>query len=1054
MRAVISPWPRDALETFRGRLRLVLRGLWWRRGLTGSVLLVAIVTVTAAALGPLYARAAGESTLHDQLTQASWRAGIHVTGSVDVGSAGALSRLERAAPKAGQVHGYPSRIEGIRSAQPISAAAVGPDSAGGLTTTILWRQGECGHIVIVSGRCPNAPGDALVSARTFAAGSDPSVSLEPHPWRIGTPLLVGPLTLPHVPELQGASIPVHIVGAYRPIDTSDPFWFGRSYFNAHRNLAQPPTIDALLVSRATMVSTPARAYVEVDFDYPLTTSAVRLNNETAERRAVAALIRHPAVGTPLSGHSGLMGVLTRADSERHLLSIGTLLVTLQLGLLAWLVLFQVVADAIEARGNEIAMAKLRGHSPLATLRFGLGEPLVLLVAAVPLGVLAAWGITHAFAAGVLAPGIPVVTTWIPLAAALIAFAGGAVAAGLAGYTTLTRSVLDQWRRTTRRPGHGRLTVAVDVLIAAAAVAALVVLLHHHDPRDTHVSATLLMPGLLVLAVALIGVRLLPLACRGLARLTRGSRAIGLFLASRQVSRRPVGLRLASLLAVAVGLATFAVTGESVASTNRDARAAAELGADRVASVQFVAGHDPVAATHRADPHGRWAMAAATWLPFGGDSVLGTVLALDSSRLEAVGHDVSGGIGTRALARAIGGAGVPAVTTTASRIRVHLTAAALTGNTTPQLYVELQSPSEPNVTVVSSSIHDGAGTYTARLPCRSGCTLRGLTWSRPIQEVRPMTGTIELTGIELEHRGRWTPVDLHSGVPDSWRAARPQGQATDRVTLSATGVRDDFTNRNGGYGGIAYGSDPSPIPAVSTIAVVPGSGLQHVIDGLDITADFSVVRRARLVPVELKNGVVMDVRYLQSQLPAFNGEATWQIWIGAHAPPDALARLARAGLTIEHVRSISARVTLLSRQGPALALLLLLACAVAGAALAAGATATSITANSRRRSYELAALNAIGVNRRALFRASALEQLLLLGTGVVLGVPTGLIAARLAMPVIPEFSDLTPITLRYTPPLAPALLFSAAFVVLLAITAFVAAAARIRAANPARLRAAE
>jgi len=54
----------------------------------------------------------------------------------------------------------------------------------------------------------------------------------------------------------------------------------------------------------------------------------------------------------------------------------------------------------------------------------------------------------------------------------------------------------------------------------------------------------------------------------------------------------------------------------------------------------------------------------------------------------------------------------------------------------------------------------------------------------------------------------------------------------------------------------------------------------------------------------------------------------------------------------------------------------------------------------------------------------LEQLLLLGTGVVLGVPTGLIAARLAMPVIPEFADHTPITLDYSPKALPTLIKAA------------------------------
>ena len=142
---------------------------------------------------------------------------------------------------------------------------------------------------------------------------------------------------------------------------------------------------------------------------------------------------------------------------------------------------------------------------------------------------------------------------------------------------------------------------------------------------------------------------------------------------------------------------------------------------------------------------------------------------------------------------------------------------------------------------------------------------------------------------------------------------------------------------------------------------------------------------------------------------------------------------------------------LGRQGPALALLLLLVCAVVGTVLAVGATAISISASSRRRSYEIAALRAVGVSRRSLLGAGISEQLLLLGTAAVLGVPTGIIAARLAMPAIPEFADDTPIQLHYIPQWLPTLLFAGAFVVLLGLTAVLAAFALIRVAVPGRLR---
>jgi hypothetical protein len=80
-----------------------------------------------------------------------------------------------------------------------------------------------------------------------------------------------------------------------------------------------------------------------------------------------------------------------------------------------------------------------------------------------------------------------------------------------------------------------------------------------------------------------------------------------------------------------------------------------------------------------------------------------------------------------------------------------------------------------------------------------------------------------------------------------------------------------------------------------------------------------------------------------------------------------------------------------------------------------------------------------------------EQALLLGSAVVLGLPSGYAAAALVLPVVPEFSDTTPVVLRYGPPIVLAIACVAAFALLLAVTAVVAGRTLARAAVPARLR---
>lgn len=1023
---------------------LLLRALWWRRGFTAAVLAVAVVTTSAAALGPLYARAVGESTLNDHLTQAGATTGLRLTATLGLYSPASYDQILDQAPKPGSIHGYDRVIAGLSA--PVTAWT--NEYQAQVQTTLAWRQGVCKYVVMVRGRCPDRAGDAMVSQRTAA-------SLLDHPG-LGRALSVaatGPLAsaTQELPPINGV---VSIVGIYQPIDTSSTFWFNHAYFDfAPGSVSGAALGDAVFIAKAEFQYLSLTTPVHVDFDYPLTPSAIRLDDVPAERAAVAHLLAKYPRTSPIQARTGLPKVLNEAAHDQHLADIGTLLVVLQLALLAWFVLFHVIAEAIEARGDEIALAKLRGHPPSSVLRFGLGETMVLLTLAVPLGLAFADLIGRMFALWALAPGVPVVFTWRAVVTAVIAFGGGVLAAALAAHRTLTRPVLDQWRHTAGRARYGRQTVAIQALLMAAAVTAIILLRQHHRPGSQTGTLALIAPGLLVLAVALVGVRLLPVATRWLVRQTRASRHVGAFLAVRQIARRPVALRLAALLAVAVGLATFAVAAESIAISNRIARARAEVGAERVADIQFGATVDPITATQLADPNGRWAMAAAAWLPFDSNSIAGPILGVDSSRLASVGYPAPGGPSNQTIAQTLRAA-APPITISTTRLRVHLRAVDLTGDQRPDLQLNLRSPAQRYLNIEGRAVTDGAHAYVLAVPCAAGCGLHGLTWDRPVRAQGRLGGTITLTGIDARVRdGQWQPLDLGLARSGSWHAGTPQGTATDRVAETDAGVIDRFSNADGGYGGITY-ADPSPIPMIATPGVVAPPrpvGPASVADGSPEVARVTLAATDTVLPVVLAHGVITDVRYLSDELPDMISEARWEVWLGPNAPHDALDRLRAQGLQIEDIHTATTRVDQLGRQGPALALLLLLACAIAGAILTAGGTAISINTKRRNRAYEIAALSAVGVARRALLRAGIAEQLLLLGTALVLGVPTGIAAARIAMPVIPEFADPTPIRLNYDPSWLPILAFSAGFAVLLAFIAIAAAQLLIRAASPSRLR---
>jgi putative ABC transport system permease protein len=97
--------------------------------------------------------------------------------------------------------------------------------------------------------------------------------------------------------------------------------------------------------------------------------------------------------------------------------------------------------------------------------------------------------------------------------------------------------------------------------------------------------------------------------------------------------------------------------------------------------------------------------------------------------------------------------------------------------------------------------------------------------------------------------------------------------------------------------------------------------------------------------------------------------------------------------------VTARIAALSRTGPAIGLRIYLLAAVDALLLAIGALLTASFVTARRRSYELAAVLALGGRRRTLVRAGRAEQLVLIVTGTGVGAAAGLVAVVLALPVL-------------------------------------------------------
>jgi putative ABC transport system permease protein len=1027
-------------------LRLLLRAFRWRRGGSIVLLVVASLTIAAAAIGPLYAASAAESVLQDRLTQATAdQTTIAFSEPSDVSYPGSIDVVAQDQSGRGTIPGYGPPVNELN----VTTGIVGEGTPDAMTQAV-WRDGSCAHVIMVSGTCTVGVGDVIVSDRSAAR----------YRWKLGSTVSLSSMrtydTSVSGNEVATRAVGLRVVGTYRPRSTLDPYWNGRIYFAFNPATGAgdgPSTIDAVFVSRdlfATLVH-PTNGTIAVDL--VLTDpQAIRVADVPTIRAAISAYLGPQS--TVVAPTTGMLDLLDRFEAERSQTALAAGVVSAQLALLALLLLSMVITDTSEARGNEVALAKLRGLAPRSVVAVAVREPVVLLILAIPLGLALAYAGAVLLARLLFVDGVPVTITPATWVAVGIAFVGGLVAAVIATRRIFTRPALEQWSSTTSAQSSRRGWV-VDVVLAVVAVAGFVVLRQSASSGDSSSSLTALgwaAPGLMVIALALLLARLAGPVLAALVPVTRASRRLGMFLAVRQVVRRPAGLRLAALLAVTLGLATFAVDAQAAAVQSRHVRALTDVGAVASVAVQQEPVADLVHQVATADPDGRWAMVAGQWIPDGG-SVAGRMLAVDSPRLAAVGFWAPElGAGTAADAVAAVAPPLPEpLRLTSTHVRVRMTSGPIAG-TGPTVLIGYRDANGRVAVGIAGPLEGGTHDYVAEVPCTDGCLFFGVT----LDNARSLTQLpldLLITAVEQGDGTTFTavPAPLTSGA--DWRVGSYTGDIVGTVTASSAGLHYVGTAPASASPFVQYADSPVPLPMITTprSTGVLIDGQVAVKDSVGRTVLVRSAATATVLPVVGDSGVMVDLTALRRSAQQLDDEAHFVVWLGAAAPADAVAQLTAAGVPVDSVSTAAEREDQLSREGPALALRLLLVCALAGAVLAASAVAISVAVTGRRRSYELAALRAVHVKRSALVAACVLEQGLLLGIGLVVGVPVGLLVARLALPTLPQTSTATTLPLTVDVQVLAVTVFVVVAAVLLVTTAVVAGVALVRQAVPDRLR---
>jgi len=1000
-------------------VRLTLRGLRARAGLSASLLAVTTFAVGVGAAGAIYLRAAGESLLAQNLRSAtSYTAGLHV--SQVVADSGELRAITESVTVAGPaVPALARPVTGLETRTPVPFLAEGGRPGNGYLAS---RSGLCARLALEAGRCPRArplglPAEAALSRRTAD-------------W---LRLDLGDRFRAEGFGAGAAGRDLVVAGIYTPTPR-DEFWFGAqaAYFPPPPTGNELPPLDVAFLANADLLPVVDNGLLDLRarFDHFVQPDRLRLADTGTVPAALAKVAEVLRINNPnATVLTGLAGLVAKAEADRQALTVPVLLADVQLASLALLILVVVAAMAAEARAGEVALAKVRGATTGQAFGLAVLELAAVAALAFPAGLAVGWLGAFLLARSQLQHGIPVAVTPAAVAVALAA-------------TVVALANL-------RASGTRQATGGYDVLATLA-------------------------PGLAVLAAALVAGRSLPLAAGWLVRLTGSSPGLATYVGARQVARRGgPALRVVIALAAAFGLVAFAVTVRQDMARNRHDRARTQIGAAErlaVAVPRDVLGPERVA---EADPSGEAAMAVERYPSALRDAptVDVTLLGIQPERYRAVGFwrdDFSG----RSLQHTLDAVAQPSAPPLELGRADQLEVAVGSG--------EVRSEGPVRLVALVRGAGRTARVDLGRLeaggvrPMRGRLDPAGGPWRLERLWVQREPGVTSAVSVDLTfdsvragQGGSWRPVDGFDD-PAHWYSLNDNAYepgdalaATAGVDGRALAVAIDAPSA-GVTLGIGHASVPEALPAVVTPAFLRAVSTQvgRVVRMRgSIPGDLlvKVAGVARVLPgavgTEAAAFVNADWLLVHAQRNPTERPSIGEVWTVGGAQGRAVAeRLNASGIRVESRLVAAEQEAALAQQAPSLALLLLLVGAAAGAALATGGVMLHLYLTGRRRAFELAVLEVFGARRRDLWGPVAVEQGSLVGYGVLCGGVIGLVVALVALPAIPQFVDRPTVPPPiYTPDWAALGLALGLALLLVGLGLAAVVAALVRQARPALLR---
>ena len=1011
-------------------IRVALDGLRSRSLLSLGTLLLLVVALGSAVLGPAFAAAVGNAyavtRLEEErnvLTGRTWE--VRPSGAVDDPGALLDDTLDQLVLPDDQ-HAASAQLETSRELAPGALGEV----------MLMAKPDACAHLD-VEGRCPEAPGEvAVLAGDAEEDGYEIGDRIELGP-PFGTLTLVGTYAYP-----SGPSVPPD-----RREELAD-YWFeparlasvpatvrpGRQL----TEIARQPAPYLVAPDQLSGLS-PSLVLVRVDsrIDVPTDLDAADLP-ALARRAAADPAPQQLAVGTAAEiSNNDLDGIVTDVERERRSALLAVTPAVVSLVLVALALLSRLTSAAGELRVPDLALASLRGADRRRTWLLALSEPILLVALAVPVGLAGGAALTWALVRAWLPAGVPVPVPAYAVLACVAVVACAVAVCVLSTRAVLARSLADQLSGQARPRPVGRLAVLGAIVLVALTLVLVGAALTRPAGGATD-AADLVLPLLIAAVLGLAAAGGARAAARSLAR--RPARGVAGFLAVRAVARRSVGTLVVLPLTIAIAVVTFGAGTFDAAGAWRASVAATQAPASTVWSSELPM-REAVALTRRLDPDSRYLMATGTWNAQDGVYVVADVPRLPAASLWdpswTPGRSVDDIVDliTRPTTPPLTGA----------RLRLGMTVPRGVKDVTVEMRLRTAGGDTFNAYV--GPFAPGTSTATERVPCDRGCTVEGLALAGPAGLPTDLAGDYVVGPLaadgadasEVLTGGDWHLVD--EGVTQAAQDVRVEGDGL-VVTADGTG-KAALTSGSGGLRPVVAGRE-----AVDRLGRVAAGAATSTVGG---PPPSEAVVVAESLPFLGPQGVLIDYAVLTTNRTVFEEEFEVRVLASADTPEQVTEELARRGLTVE--RLFQQERERLDGTAYALALRLYLVASVLVLLMAVAGLVVTTAIQLPGRRMDAAALSVVGVRRRSVLSSVAVEQVVVLGAAGIAGLLAGaaaqlIVLGRITLGRVEEAS-----WPRVVARIDPALLSGTALVVavLLGTVALLSAWATVRRARGASLR---